>query len=225
VRDFSGMKMDDIFSQYFGFVPKEKLKNLKEFMLIKRANILKNLAVNYFPKVKETLEKLAQDYRLFIVSNCMKGYIENFIGFFSFEGLFEDFECFGNYGLPKDKNIRLIVERNNFNPVYVGDTIWDKESSEKAGVDFIYAAYGFGKIEIQNSDSKFRRFNYIRILKIKALSMDKALIIRIVDDYLNSIGNLTCVLSQPAYKSAPILSVQKSQKNIRSGEDVFQPEH
>jgi len=148
VRDFSGMKMDDIFSQYFGFVPKEKLKEFERIYAHKESQYLKESGGELFPKVKETLEKLAQDYRLFIVSNCMKGYIENFIGFFSFEGLFEDFECFGNYGLPKDKNIRLIVERNNLqNPVYVGDTIWDKESSEKAGVDFIYAAYGFGKIE------------------------------------------------------------------------------
>ncbi len=158
VRDFSGMKMDDIFTQYFSFVPKGKLEEFETIYANKENQYLKEYGGKLFPKVKETLEKLAENYRLFIVSNCMKGYIENFIGFFSFEDLFEDFECFGNYGLPKDKNIRLIVERNNMqNPVYVGDTIWDKESSEKADVDFIYAAYGFGKIEnpkvqIQNFD-------------------------------------------------------------------------
>ena len=148
VRDFSGMKMDDIFTQYFSFVPKGKLKEFETIYAEKESQYLQQFGGELFPKVKETLEKLAENYRLFIVSNCMKGYIENFIGFFGFEDLFQDFECFGNYGLPKDKNIRLIVERNNLqNPVYVGDTIWDKESSEKAGVDFIHAAYGFGKIE------------------------------------------------------------------------------
>lgn len=51
----------------------------------------------------------------------------------------------------------MIVERNNLqNPVYVGDTIWDKESSEKAGVDFIFAAYGFGKIA--NPKVQIQRF-------------------------------------------------------------------
>ncbi|MBO6201113.1 MAG: hypothetical protein J6N74_05795, partial [Chryseobacterium sp.] len=61
-------------------------------------------------------------------------------------------------GLPKDENIRLIVERNNLqNPVYLGDTIWDKDSSEKAGVDFIYAAYGFGKIE--NAENRIENFS------------------------------------------------------------------
>lgn len=148
VRDFSGMKMDDIFAQYFTFIPKEKLTEFESIYAKKESEYLKEFGGELFPKVKETLEKLVEDYRLFIVSNCMKGYIENFIGFFGFEGLFGDFECFGNHGLPKDQNIKLIVERNHLqNPVYVGDTIWDKESSEKAGVDFIYAAYGFGTIE------------------------------------------------------------------------------
>lgn len=148
VRDFSGMKMDDIFTQYFSFVPKGKLKEFETIYAEKESQYLQQFGGELFPNVKETLEKLVGNYQLFIVSNCMKGYIENFIEFFSFEDLFEDFECFGNDGLPKDKNIRMIVERNNLqNPVYVGDTIWDKESSEKAGVDFIHAAYGFGKIE------------------------------------------------------------------------------
>ena len=148
VRDFSGMKMDDIFTQYFSFVPKGKLHEFETIYAEKESQYLQQFGGELFPNVKETLEKLVGNYQLFIVSNCMKGYIENFIEFFSFEDLFEDFECFGNDGLPKDKNIRMIVERNNLqNPVYVGDTMWDKESSEKAGVDFIHAAYGFGKIE------------------------------------------------------------------------------
>lgn len=163
VRDFSGMKMDDIFAQHFSFVPKEKLKEFEKNYARKESQYLKKYGGELFPKVKETLEKLAENYRLFIVSNCMKGYIENFIEFFSFENLFEDFECFGNDGLPKDKNIRLIVERNNLqNPIYVGDTIWDKESSDKAGVHFIYAAYGFGKIE--NPKAQIHNFEDLLLL-------------------------------------------------------------
>ena len=164
VRDFSGMKMDDIFAQHFSFIPNEKLQEFEKNYAKKESDYLKKLGGELFPNVKETLEKLNRNYRLFIVSNCMKGYIENFIGFFGFEDLFQDFECFGNYGLPKDKNIRLIVERNNLqNPVYVGDTIWDKESSEKAGVDFIYAAYGFGKIE--NPKVQIQRFEALLTLE------------------------------------------------------------
>jgi hypothetical protein len=55
--------------------------------------------------------------------------------------------------------------------------------------------------------------------------MDKALIIRIVEDYLNSIGNLTCVLSQPAYKSAPDFVCTKVTEKYSIGKTFFQPEH
>ncbi|MPS74328.1 MAG: HAD family hydrolase [Chryseobacterium sp.] len=165
VRDFSGMKMDDIFAQHFSFIPKDKLQKFEKIYAKKENEYLKNYGGELFPNVKETLERLTENYRLFIVSNCMKGYIENFIGFFSFNDLFEDFECFGNDGLPKDKNITLIVERNNLqNPVYVGDTIWDKESSEKAGVDFIYATYGFGKIE--NPKVQIQNFEDLLSMKL-----------------------------------------------------------
>lgn len=165
VRDFSGMKMDDIFSQHFSFIPKDKLQEFEKIYAKKESEYLKKYGGKLFPNVKETLEGLTENYRLFIVSNCMKGYIENFIEFFSFEDLFEDFECFGNDGLPKDKNISLIVERNNLqNPVYVGDTIWDKESSEKAGVDFIYATYGFGKIE--NPKVQIQNFEDLLSMKL-----------------------------------------------------------
>lgn len=157
VRDFSGMKMDDIFAQHFSFIPKEKLQEFEKIYAKKESDYLKKLGGDLFPNVKETLKKLNENYRLFIVSNCMKGYIENFLEFFSFNSFFEDIECYGNAGLPKDVNIKLIVERNKLqNPVYVGDTIWDKEASDKVNVDFIYASYGFGKIE--NYETKINNF-------------------------------------------------------------------
>jgi len=49
VRDFSGMKMDDIFSQYFGFVPKEKLKEF-ENDLFNHIHLENNIL---FPKALE----------------------------------------------------------------------------------------------------------------------------------------------------------------------------
>ena len=41
-----------------------------------------------------------------------------------------------------------IVKKHNLqNPVYVGDTIKDKQSSDEANVEFIFASYGFGNVE------------------------------------------------------------------------------
>jgi len=157
IRNFSGMKMDDIFAQHFNFIPKEKLQDFEDIYSTREKKYLNESGGKLFPQVRETLEKLSKTHRLFIVSNCLSGYIESFLDYYDLNSYFEDFECFGNGGLPKDQNIRLIVNRNDLqNPVYVGDTVWDKESSDKAGVDFIYAAYGFGKIE--NSEYQIETF-------------------------------------------------------------------
>lgn len=162
IRNFSGMKMDDIFAQHFNFIPKEKLQDFEDIYNTKEKKYLNESGGRLFPNVRETLEKLSKTHRLFIVSNCLSGYIESFLDYYDLNLYFEDFECFGNKHLPKDENIRLIVTRNDLqNPVYVGDTIWDKESSDKAGVDFIYAAYGFGKIE----NSKYQIENFDDLLK------------------------------------------------------------
>lgn len=158
VRNFSGLKMDDIFARNFGFIPKEKLPEFINIYSKKEKEYLSKSGGKLFPNIEETLEKLSRDYQLFIVSNCMAGYIETFLAFYNFGKYFTDFECFGNDNLPKDENIKLIVKRNGLqNPVYIGDTIWDKESSEKAGVDFIYAAYGFGRIE--NAENQIENFD------------------------------------------------------------------
>lgn len=163
VRDFSGMKMDDIFAKHFGFVPKEELQAFEEVYSQKEKEYIAQSGGKLYPHVKETLDKLKENYRLFIVSNCMKGYIESFLNFYNLGSFFQDFECFGNQGFPKAKNIRLIVERNHLqHPVYVGDTIWDKESADKAGVDFVHAAYGFGKIE--NPKLKIQKFEDLLLL-------------------------------------------------------------
>ena len=98
--------------------------------------------------ITETLEKLSKNHSLAIVSNCNDGYIEAYFASMGTEKYFADFESFGRTGKPKWENIKSVVERNGYkNPVYVGDTIWDMESATKAGVPFIHATYGFGKID------------------------------------------------------------------------------
>ncbi len=100
-----------------------------------------------YPLVRETIAKLSDRHRLFIVSNCQDGYIELVMAKNGIERFIEDYECFGRTGLQKDENISLVIERNGLKaPVYVGDTLGDCESTHKAGIPFVYAAYGFGDV-------------------------------------------------------------------------------
>lgn len=96
----------------------------------------------------DTLKELGKKYKLFIVSNCQAGYIELFFEVTGLDKYFTDYECPGRSGLLKADNNRLIVERNSLkNPVYVGDTMGDKEASDEAGIPFIFASYGYGEVE------------------------------------------------------------------------------
>lgn len=99
--------------------------------------------------VRETFSRLKErGYHLFIVSNCQSGYIEAFLDYYKLWDFIEDKQCYGDNLLQKGENIRIVTERNSLtSAVYVGDIQGDYDASCHAGVDFIHAAYGFGKID------------------------------------------------------------------------------
>ncbi len=100
-----------------------------------------------YPKLTETLRILAAEYPLYIVSNCQNGYIEAFLDYYGFWEYFKDIQCFGNNQMGKGHNIALVVKRNALDDaVYVGDIQGDYDASMEAGVKFVHAAYGFGRI-------------------------------------------------------------------------------
>ncbi|HBS10814.1 MAG TPA: HAD family hydrolase, partial [Firmicutes bacterium] len=56
----------------------------------------------------------------------------------------------GDTDCDKATNIKILMEKEGINEViYVGDTLKDYEQSKKAGVQFIYASYGFGSIDFK----------------------------------------------------------------------------
>ena len=98
--------------------------------------------------VHDTLKKLKNDgYLLAIVSNCQKGYIQAFLDSMSMSEYFCDIEEWGNTRLSKGENIRLVMNRLNAeSAIYIGDTMGDYNAASSAGIPFIHAAYGFGKV-------------------------------------------------------------------------------
>ena len=111
-----------------------------------------------YSKVKETLQELSLYNSLYIVSNCQKGYIESFLSYYNLSKYFIDFEIAGNTGNNKTSNIKLIMKRNNLsNAIYVGDTIGDYKASVENNITFVYAKYGFGKVD--NSIYEINKFD------------------------------------------------------------------
>lgn len=101
-----------------------------------------------YPKERETLAILSQEYPLYIVSNSDKGYVENFLSACHMEPYFKGHVCAGDTGLDKWQNILYLKKNENVDKViYLGDTLKDKKECEKAKVPFIHAKYGFGQFE------------------------------------------------------------------------------
>ena len=110
-----------------------------------------------YPGIRETVEKLAKKYRLFIVSNSERGYPELCMEKLGLTPYIEGHLCYGDTGTTKGQTIRTLIERHNIGScVYLGDTQGDYEATLEAGVPFIWASYGFGTPS--GFDAKIEKF-------------------------------------------------------------------
>lgn len=148
VKAVMGMPMDAIAAKVFPHVSKGRQMELLELCGSNENEYLKKHGGVLYPEVEETLKKLSQTHRLFIVSNCQSGYIESFLEYYNFTSYFTDILCWGDTKKSKGETIKLLMEKNQVtDAVYVGDTQGDCNSTYEAGAKFIYAAYGFGKVD------------------------------------------------------------------------------
>lgn len=148
IRGVMGKTMDVIAKAFFPELAEKERAEILNACCELENDYLREHGGALYECVEETLARLKESYHLYIVSNCQKGYIEAFLDYYKLWDYFEDIECYGNNLLQKGKNIRLVTERNQLDDaVYVGDIQGDYEASRQAGVGFIHAAYGFGKVD------------------------------------------------------------------------------
>ena len=148
VKSITGMAYNVIFDKLFPYLDTVKRNELMAICAKTELEVLHSKGGDLYPSLDETLSYLATKYKLFIVSNCQSGYIEVFLKLSKMGHYFMGHQCYGTKGNPKVDNIKDIV--NDYHlaaPVYVGDTIGDYNSANKAGVPFIFASYGFGIVE------------------------------------------------------------------------------
>jgi phosphoglycolate phosphatase len=95
--------------------------------------------------IKEVLAELKKKYRLFIVSNSQCGYPDLCVEKLGLQDLIEGHLCFGDTGTTKGQTILTLMRKYDIaSAAYIGDTQGDLDACEEAGIDFIWAAYGFG---------------------------------------------------------------------------------
>jgi phosphoglycolate phosphatase len=148
LKSFTGIKIEQILRGRYAFMSEvEQKRFLEVFTGFEDEEIGRGGGVLY-RDVHAVLSELKKTKRLFIVSNCLKGYIEGFFAFTKLGSYFEGYESSGNTGKAKSGNIgKLIGDFALKRPVYVGDTAHDREACAANGVPFIFASYGFGSVD------------------------------------------------------------------------------
>ncbi|MDV7139335.1 HAD-IA family hydrolase [Maribacter sp. TH_r10] len=95
--------------------------------------------------VKEGLSKLAEKYKLFIVSNCPEFTIQYFMDWAHIGAYFTDTMAHGMNYRPKHENIKYLIDKYHLqSPVYIGDTDSDRKQCELLDIPFGFVSYGFG---------------------------------------------------------------------------------
>ena len=99
--------------------------------------------------LEEMLQILSSKYKLFVASNCEPTYLKNFLTFFGFEHYFTDTitQDMRIGKTTKGQNIKTVMQRNGFrHTVFVGDAQSDADAAVEAGVQFVWATYGYGSV-------------------------------------------------------------------------------
>lgn len=141
-----GMTIDDIFDRVAAaYCPADKREAYLKLLDHNERTMMPHLGGRLYPGVAEGMERLARDYRLFMVSNCGDRGLANFLRFTGLAPLVTDTLTYGQTGCGKDYNIKEIARRNDLaSPIYVGDTAGDCRSAHAAGVPMMHVTYGFG---------------------------------------------------------------------------------
>ena len=141
-----GKVMTEIADVLFAEIPlPERYALMERCMARENRYLQENPCATGLPGVKETVGRLAEDHRLFIVSNSQRGYPELCIRKLGLGNCITACLCFGDTGTSKGKTIRTLMQRHNIRScAYIGDTQGDYEATLEAGIPFIWASYGFG---------------------------------------------------------------------------------
>ena len=169
VRSVMGKTPKEIAVTLFNKVTEERAMEIMKKCFEEEEKVIRKKGGVLFPKLIETLEELKKDYELFIVSNCQDGYIQDFLDFYKLRSYFKDYENAGRTKLNKDKNIELVVKRNNLDKaLYLGDTEGDYKAAKLAGVPFVHAKYGFGTV--RDAEYSINSFEELKDIARKILN-------------------------------------------------------
>lgn len=135
----------------------EEQDRLFEEVIIAYHELIPTMSPKIYKGVYDGLERLSKKYKLFLLSNCEKDGLVNFMKHTKTRHLFTDYMEHGMNLMPKHHNLNLLIDKHGLkSAVYVGDTDSDSKQSAMANVPFVFVSYGFG--DTKNFALKFNSF-------------------------------------------------------------------
>lgn len=163
-RPLFGKVMTEIADVIFPSIPVPERYGLMQRCMDEENRYMQENACDIgYPGVRQTMQALSREHRLFIVSNSQQGYPQLCIEKMGLAPYIQGHLCFGDTGTSKGQTIRALMQRHHITDcAYVGDTQGDLEATREAGIPFIWAAYGFGTPE--HYDEKIQNFSQLLTL-------------------------------------------------------------
>ncbi|MBQ6440021.1 MAG: HAD family hydrolase [Mogibacterium sp.] len=159
IEPVQGKTMNEIADILFCDFPQEERYRLSRLCEVYENEYITETGATLFDGVEETLAMLKdRGVKMAVVSNCQEGYIKAFLDSMDMWKYFIDYEEWGRTMMLKADNIKLVMERNGASKgIYVGDIQKDSDAAHQAGIECIYASYGFG--EISDAVATLRSFD------------------------------------------------------------------
>lgn len=152
-----GWEKQKVVDAMFSEMDLETQEQLFNEITVRQDQLIPEFGGLLYPGVADGLMKLSKFYKLFVVSNCPKDTITQFLHFCRLEEVITDQFAHGVNNMPKHHNINLLREKHHLkSPFYIGDTDSDSKQSALAGIPFVLVTYGFGDSE--NYHLKFDNF-------------------------------------------------------------------
>ena len=145
VLKYMGVKVDILLKELFPNI-KDQYKLAYEALNYSIEYILQNPDETCFDDVYETLEALSKDYEIYIVSNCLKAYVETFLSVSKTHDFIKDFFTI-ELG-EKHNHVARITENYTIPTLFVGDSDDDYEAIKSGNTKysnafFCFADYGY----------------------------------------------------------------------------------
>ncbi|MEN9919374.1 MAG: hypothetical protein RL662_1810 [Bacteroidota bacterium] len=145
IQGYMGMEAKQIYKEIFPDLSEAMIEKIYLDIITKTDEALPVMGGKIYDDVLEGIEQLSKKYKLFMLSNCQKGSIKDFMNFTDTKPYFIDYIEYGSNFEPKHINMKTLIDQYNLKaPMYVGDTDSDRKQSDLASVPFVFVSWGFG---------------------------------------------------------------------------------